>query len=108
MPNYFDFSTLKEIKTIKINPRGWVDDITVEYGFAELEVTTCVWRVKGTRHTFFIPMTRLNFLSSGNYGKHFETVLEAFKEEDYDEWRNLRFLLPWMREYEIEYSGLIL
>lgn len=108
MPNVFDFATLKEIKTIKVNPKGWVDSLTIEYGLSELEVTTCVWRIKGTKHTFFIPSMRLNYLSSGDYGKHFETVLEAFKEDDYEEWRGLRFILPWMREYETEYRNFIL
>jgi hypothetical protein len=107
MPNIFDFSTLKEVKTLEVNPREWVNPLIIEYGFAELEVDTCAWRVKGTKHTFFIPLMRLNFLSSGNYGKHFETALEAFKE-DYDSWRDLRFLLPWMQEYESEYRNYIL
>jgi hypothetical protein len=108
MPNIFDFSTLKQIKTVEVNPNGWVNPLTIEFGFSELEVTTCVWRIKGTKHTFFIPLMRLNYLSSGDYGKHFETVLETFKEEDYDSWRDLRFLLPWMREYETEYKDYIL
>jgi len=109
MPNIFDFTRLREIKSIEINPAGWVNPLSIEYGNTDdLEVTTCVWRVKGTNHSFFIPTMRINYLSSGDYAKHFETVLETFKEEDYEQWRALRFILPWMREYEDEYKNYIL
>lgn len=108
MPNIFDFSKIDHIKTVQVSPRGWVNPLTVEYGITVLDVETCVWRIKGTQHTFSIPAKRLNFLSSGDYAQHFERVLETFKEEDYQQWKDLRFILPWMREYEKEYSDYIL
>jgi len=108
MPNFYDFGTLDEVKTIKINPKGWVNPLTIEYGFADLAGITCLWRIKGTKHTFSIPILRLNFVSSGDYAKHFTEVLERFKETDYDSWREKQFAVQWMREYEAEYRNYIL
>jgi len=108
MPNNYDFSKLRDIKNIEINPAGWINPLTVEYGIGEQLGPTYFWRVKGTRHTFVIPVLRLNFISSGDYGKHFTEVLENFKENDYESWRSEGFSAPWMREYEANYSHFIL
>jgi len=108
MPHFYDFSNLRSIKTMEVNPKGWVNPLTIEYGIAELTGPTYFWRIKGTRHTFVIPVLRLDFISSGEYEKHFTEVLEAFAEKDYSEWRAEGFDGEWMREYEKEYRRFIL
>jgi len=107
MPNNYDFSTLRDIKTSEINPNGWVNPLVIEYGIGDDYGPTYFWRVKGTKHTFVIPILRLNFISDENYGTHFKEVLEKFSEE-YREWREGGFETPWMREYEDDYKNYIL
>lgn len=108
MPNKVDFSRVTNLKKISINPRGWVNPLFVEYGLdLYFSVPSYLWRVQGTHHTFVIPIARLEFLSSGEYGQHFEMALENFREE-YLGWRERGFDLDWMREYQTEYSRFIL
>lgn len=107
MPNNFNFNVLSEIKEIKVNPVGWVDPLIVEYGIGEAPEVSYFWRVKGTGHTFVIPVKRLNYISSGNYEKHFEKVLELFRE-DYISWKKSGFYLNWMREYEEQFARFII
>lgn len=108
MPNYYNFSNLKEIKTIEVNPNLWVNPLVIEYGFDDTENPVCYWRIKNTKHTFSIPITRLNYISSGDYEKHFCDVLENFAEYDYLEWKNQGFYAEWMKEYEKEYKLFML
>ena len=108
MPNNYNFSTLNDVKTLEINPNGWVNPLTIEYGTGDQLGPTCFWRVKGTKHTFVIPVLRLNFISSGDYGKHFTEVLESFRERDYTQWKEVGFEAGWMREYESNYRKFIL
>jgi len=108
MPNNYDFSTLNDIKTVEINPNGWINPLTIEYGTGEHMISSCFWRVKGTKHTFEIPISRLDFISSGDYGRHFTEVLESFQENDYIKWKEGGFVSDWMREYEAEYRRFIL
>lgn len=108
MPNYYDFSKFDKIEKIEINPQGWVNPLTIEYSIGDQTGPTCFWRVKGTGHTFVIPVSRLNFLSSGDYAKHFSEVLEKFVSNDYGEWRKQGFSTPWMREYQNEYRNYVL
>jgi len=107
MPNIRDFSILQDIKTVTINPEGWIEDIIVEYGINEDYVTSYNWRVSGTQHTFVIPVTRMNYINSGNYESHFKEVLENFAIE-YKEWKKTNFLAKWMQEYRNEYRNYIL
>lgn len=108
MPYNYDFSILRNVKTVEANPKGWINPLTIEYGIGEGAGPTYYWRVKGTNHTFVIPVLRLNFISSGDYVKHFEEVLEKFKENDYEDWRNKGFSAGWMREYKTEFGNYIL
>jgi hypothetical protein len=110
MPRNFDFSKLDDIKTIEVNPQGWISPLYVQYGMSaaiELQgILTYCWRVKGTEHTFTIPVIRMDFLSSGDYKKHFENVLEIFRE-DYIDWKTEGFITEWSREYRDQYSKFI-
>jgi len=112
MPNNFDFSYIKDIKVIEVNPEGWIFPLYVEYGFVTNPninngIPTCCWRVKETLHTFIIPIARLDFLSSGDYKKHFKDVLEAFRK-DYIKWKEEGFTTEWSREYAQQYSRFII
>jgi hypothetical protein len=111
MPHNFDFSKLKDIKTAEVNPRGWITPLYIEYGITDdpevQGMLSYCWRVKGTLHTFIISVTRMNFLSAGDYKKHFEYVLEGFKE-DYISWKEEGFVTDWSREYEKQYSRFII
>jgi len=114
MPNNFDFSKLENVKTIEVNPAGWVTPLDVEYGVSE-DVNAGVygaypsyfWRVKGTQHTFVIPIIRIDFLSSGNYKKHFEDALETFRE-DYVNWHSEGFVNEWSRDYQRQFYRFII
>jgi len=108
MPNNYDFSALRGIKTLEINPKGWVNPLTVEYGIGDQLGPTYFWRVKGTKHTFVIPVLRLDFISAGDYSNHFTEVLENFREKDYAEWKASEFKTKWMQEYETDYRRFIL
>jgi hypothetical protein len=111
MPYNLDFSKIENVKTIEVNPKNWVTPLYVEYGITDgIEVRGILsycWRVKGTTHTFVIPVIRLDFLSSGNYKTHFEKVLETFRD-DYLEWKNEGFKTPWSNEYKNEFSRFII
>jgi len=108
MPNRVDFSEIKNIKDISVNPDGWINPLYVEYGLGMHYNLPCYfWRVKNTEHTFVIPIARLEFLSSGEYSKHFKEALEGFRE-DYLEWKNAGFETKWMQEYRKEYGRFIL
>lgn len=104
MPFYYNFSDLKEIKNVEIFPDGWINPLTIEYGLDDINY---YWRVKSTKHTFSIPIQRMNYITSGNYVKHFEEVLENFREE-YIEWKNTGFIAEWMGEYREEYKRFII
>jgi len=111
MPHNSDFSKLKDVKTIEVNPNGWIQPLYIEYGIydgAEVSgVLSYYWRVKGTLHTFVIPISRMDFLSSGDYKKHFEDALVGFKD-DYMSWKEDGFITDWSREYRDQYSRLII
>jgi len=114
MPNNFDFTKLENVKTIEVNPKGWINPLHVEYGVTK-DVNASVygaipsyfWRVMGTQHTFIIPIARIDFLSSGNYKKHFEDALEAFRE-DYVNWSDEGFITEWARDYHRQFSQYII
>jgi len=111
MPHNFDFSKIKDIKIIEINPEGWITPLYVEYGVVDKFETSGIisycWRVKGTLHTFVIPVARMDFLSGGDYKKLFENVLEGFRE-DYISWKNEGFITEWSKEYRDQYSRFII
>lgn len=107
MPNNYDFSKIKNVKEIRVNPRGWVNPVVVEYGSEyHGEVLSYFWRVKGTTHTFIIPILRMDYLTGGDYTKHFEEVLENFRD-DYLGWLEEGLYTPWMKEYYNMYNSYI-
>ena len=110
MPNNFDFSKLKNIKEKYVEVIGWTTPLFVEYGMSDCfevhSIMSYCWRVKDTQHTFVIPVLRMDFLSSGDYKKHFENVLENFRE-DYIIWKEEGFNTDWGREYQDQYSRFI-
>lgn len=107
MPYIYDFNNLQSIKQIEVNPKGWVEPLFVEYGMGvHGTAPSYFWRVKGTKHTFVIRVLRMNFLSSGDYKKHFEDSLEGFREE-YITWHKQEWITNWMKEYRQEFSKFI-
>ena len=111
MPNNFDFSKLQNIKTMEVNPQGWVSPLSIEYGITDnIEVhgiMSYCWRVKGTQHTFVIPVLRMDFLSSGDYQKHFNEILGNFRE-DYISWAKEGFIYEWATEYRDQFARFII
>jgi hypothetical protein len=107
MPNNFDFSKLENVKIIEVNPSGWISPLYIEYGIAErFDILSYCWRVKGTLHTFVIPVARMDFLSSGDYKTLFNETLEGFRE-DYISWQEKKIEAPWVDEYRQQYKSFI-
>jgi len=112
MPHNFDFSSLNNIKTMEVHPEGWIDPLIVEYAVSANENTfngipSYLWRVKGTQHTFTIPVSRIDFVSQGDYKTHFENALEIFRD-DYLTWKEQGFSTPWAREYREQFHKYII
>jgi hypothetical protein len=107
MPYNYDFLKLTTVQQMEVHPKGWVEPLFVEYGMGVHGSTpSYFWRVKGTKHTFVIPVLRMNFLSSGDYTTHFSDVLTQFRE-DYIEWANQGWNTPWMKEYKEDFKQFI-
>jgi hypothetical protein len=106
MPHFYDFENLRSVKTIDVDADGWINPLAVEYGIDDEDLPSLCWRVKGTKHTFTIPVGRIDYLSGGDYGKHFKTVLEGFRE-DYIGWKRSSNTTDWMQGYFNEYSRFI-
>jgi len=109
MPNIVDFDTIKDIKTLLVQPKGWTKPLYIEYGVGlHYSVTpSYYWRVKGTTHTFIIPISRFHYVTAGKYEKHFEEALEGFRTE-YLEWEKENFQgAEWQEDYRKEYSKFI-
>lgn len=108
MPNWVDFEKITNVKQIPVQVDGWIDNLSVEYGLGmHVDLPCYFWRVTGTKHTFVIPISRMEFLSSGDYASHFKIALQGFRE-DYLEWKNSGFSLDWQREYRKEFGRFIL
>lgn len=107
MPNNYDFSRLQDIKVVEVDPEGWTSPLYVEYGNGfHGDVPAYFWRVKGTEHTFVIPILRMGYLSQGNYEKHFQETLEVF-QKDYKGWSEEGWSSDWSLEYKKQYSSFI-
>jgi len=107
MPNNYDFSTLENVKVIEVKPEGWISPLFVEYGSGfQGGISSYFWRVRGTQHTFVIPIVRMDYLSQGEYEKHLETALTAFRE-DYIGWAEEQWYAEWMQEYKEDFSSFI-
>lgn len=109
MPNNVDFSKVRNIQKIKVSPKGWIENITIELGTSEelYTIPSYFWRIEGTQHTFMIPTVRMDFISQGNYAKHFEEVLEYFRE-DYLNWIENYPNIAWVDEYRNQFKNLII
>ncbi len=108
MPHNVNFSKVKGISEITINPQGWVNPLIIEYGKSDYGVTPSIfWKVKGTLHTFVMPTVRLEYLSSGNYAEHFEKVIKGFREE-YMGWKDDGFKVQWQQHYREQYKKFII
>jgi hypothetical protein len=108
MPNNYDFSKIDNIKELMINPSGWVYPLYIEYGLGyHGELLSYFWRVKGTNHTFIIPVIRIDYLTGGEYNLHFKEVLESFRD-DYIGWAKEKWYTSWMKEYHNEFNKFII
>jgi hypothetical protein len=107
MPNNYNFDNLKFVNELKINPIGWINPLYVEYGIGGYPEDSYFWRVKNTSHTFVIPAKRINYITLGNYVKHFEEALQSFRE-DYLSWANDGFCLDWQQEYNEQFKRFII
>jgi len=108
MPNYYDFSKLENVKETLVYPDGWINPIIVEYGTGyHSESLSYFWRVKGTKHTFIIPILRIDYISGGDYASHFKETLEVFRD-DYKGWASEGWYSQWMKEYFNEFNKFII
>ena len=109
MPYNFNFKGL-EIKTLIISPKGWIPKLIIEYAVCYANpldsYESVCWRIKGTTHTFKIPLENINFISKGNYEKHFTEVLENFREEII-EWKSTEPQTRWKFEYYDQFDKFI-
>lgn len=107
MPNNVDFSIIENVKIAEVHPSGWISPLFVEYGLSVFGgQPSYFWRVKGTQHTFVIPVIRIDFLSQGDYATHFEKILENFRD-DYISWKEDNFSQQWMSEYREQFAAFI-
>ena len=107
MPNNYDFSELKNVKTLEVSSEGWTSPLFVEYGHGiQGGIPSYFWRIKGTNHTFVIPIIRMDYLSQGDYEKHFKEILSAFRE-DYIGWSEEKWYADWMQKYRDQFVGFI-
>ena len=107
MPNNYDFDKVKDVTTVGVEPEGWVAPLSIEYGTGLYGgVPSYYWRVKGTTHTFVIPILRMDFLSKGDYESHFKEALEGFRK-DYEGWSTEGWYADWMQEYREQYRAFI-
>lgn len=108
MPHYFDFSVFDNLNEIEIhNLAGWINPITIEYAYGDHAVkSTLFWRVKGTAHTFTIPVRQFNKMSEGNPEEHFREALLVF-HKDLKDWYMEGLPEKWMREYIYMFKNYI-
>ena len=106
MPFHKDFNELWGQGEMKVAPKKW-KPLTVEYGYGYVgTLINMFWRVKGTKHTFRVPLNQLNEVSKGDYENHIEQFLEVFRE-DYLSWVAQGLSEEWMRDYHREYRNII-
>ena len=108
MPNNYDFTLFKQLNELSVSVEGWKSPLIIEYTMEyHGDIPSCFWRVKGTLHTFIISLVRLNYLSAGNYEKHFSEILESFRE-DYIKWKEQNFNIEWMSQYKSQFAEFII
>ncbi len=107
MPFRKDFKELWGHGELNVKPDKWTP-LIIEYGYGYVgTLINMFWRVKGTSHTFRIPINQLNEISKGDYENHIEEFLKIFRE-DYLTWAAQGFSEEWMREYHREYRNHII
>lgn len=95
-------------KEIAIHPTGWYQ-IKIDYGlrrYGASDSWELCWRVQGTEHIFRIGLDLFYEDSQGDYEKHFTKVLEVFRQ-DYLEWYRQGFTEDWMRKYREQFGRYI-
>lgn len=113
MPHNYNFEKIDNIRTIEINPKGWISPITIEYGVSQVNefdtMASICWRIKGTKHTWTIYENQLNEISKGNISEHFTQVLEFFRSQILDWQVDPRYKeCDWVREYWDQYNRYII
>jgi len=109
----YDFSKcFGEIRTCQVNPKGWVNPITIEYGVSQPHrfdtMSSVVWRVKGTQHTFCVYEKFLNELTHSKYEEHFEKTLEVFRKDYLSWWEEPEYEgCEWRDEYKRQFEKFI-
>lgn len=96
------------VKETEIQPTGWYQ-IKVEYGLRNYGASDrweLCWRVQGTEHIFRIMLDLFYEDSQGDYEKHFTKVLEVFRK-DYLDWYKQGFPEDWMRKYKKQFGKFI-
>ena len=109
MKDEFTFELdVNNVTETNVAPKGWYP-VVIEYGLSPLGESTTFqmcWRVKGTQHVFRIPLPLLYEHSKGDYEKHFSQVLETFRQ-DYLEWYKQGFREDWMQKYRRQFKQFI-
>lgn len=99
--------------TLTVNPKGWVNPLTIEYVVAQAHKydtqVSVIWRIKGTTHCFTIYENHLNQISKANYVQHIEEALTNFRYEYLQWFKDPYFAeVDWKYEYQQQYGSLIL
>ncbi len=106
MPYHKDFNELEIRGEFQLEPDGWVP-ITVEYGYGTIISAQYIfWRVKGTQHTFKLPVSEFNYKSNGDPEDYIRRFLEKFREEMLG-WTFQGIKADWVKEYTIEYNNYV-
>ena len=114
MPFCFDFNLAHgDVHTVELSPDGWKSPIFVEYIVAQAHrydtMRSIVWRVKGTTHSFTIEEQRLNHLTHGNYKAHFKKVLERFRIDYLNWFKDEQYKdCQWKYEYQQQFDRFII
>ena len=110
MPHHVDFSKLNnaisDVKTLNVDVIGWKTPLTIEYVYMNQGIAELWWRVKGTTHTFTIPINELNAMSNGDYVTHFQQALTVFRSDLID-WATKGLKEEWQREYHYMFRAFL-
>lgn len=104
-----DWSLVQSIETITLNDLdGWINPLTIEYGTTYYnELLSFFWRIKDNDYTFIISVREMEYLSKGDYAKHFKETLDVFKE-DFKNWKEeYGFAADWMQGYKRSFEKYI-
>jgi hypothetical protein len=106
MPFHKNFDELDYTGEYHVEPDGW-EPLTIEFGYENIgNAQYLFWRVKGTRHTFKLPVSQFTYQSNGDPGKYFREFLENFREEMLG-WTVQGITAEWVYEYTKEYNSYV-